>query len=119
VRRSDPVLRSALLSLAFAALSALALWRVARLDALPSWLLAVSLVTFLTWGYDKGAARLDVARVPEKVLLGLSLAGGTLGAVAGMAVFRHKSAKTGFRARLVFVIIAQVAVVVLWYLWKA
>jgi uncharacterized membrane protein YsdA (DUF1294 family) len=60
------------------------------------WLAALSLVTFLLWGYDKFQAKAGGGRVPEIVLLGLTLAGGAVGAGLGMLVFRHKIRKPVF-----------------------
>lgn len=61
-------------------------------------LLAIPLnfVNFLLFGYDKFQAKREGWRIPEKVLLGLSLFGGGLGGLAGMLVFRHKTRKNIF-----------------------
>jgi uncharacterized membrane protein YsdA (DUF1294 family) len=63
---------------------------------LAGWILAANLTAFAYYGYDKSQARRDGRRVPEVVLHGLALLGGTLGAYAGMRVFRHKTAKGPF-----------------------
>ncbi len=60
------------------------------------WLLAVSLVTFCAYGFDKAQAKLGGRRVPELVLHGLALCGGFLGGWAGRAGFRHKTRKPVF-----------------------
>lgn len=60
------------------------------------WILAVSLVTFILYGYDKTQARLGGGRVPEIVLHGLALAGGFLGGWLGRWIFRHKTRKPAF-----------------------
>ena len=86
------------------------------LDGMLSWLIAITLVTFLTYGYDKAIAGSGRTRVPEKVLLVLALAGGTLGALAGMRVFRHKTAKGSFWAKLVLIIIVQILMLVVYYI---
>lgn len=61
-------------------------------------LLAIPLnfLNFLLFGYDKFQAKRGGWRIPEKVLLGLSLFGGGLGGLAGMLVFRHKTRKNIF-----------------------
>lgn len=64
---------------------------------LASWAVAVNLVAFGYYGFDKGRARAGGPRVPEVVLHGLSAAGGALGAYAGMRVFRHKTVKGRFQ----------------------
>jgi len=75
--------------------------------------LALSLVTFLVFAWDKLLARRSRRRVSEVNLLILSLAGGALGGLAALSVFRHKSRRTSFRVilpvafflQLVFVIV--------------
>src|SRR5262245_58767464 len=64
---------------------------------LAAWLVSVNVVTFGYYGFDKARARGNNGRVPELVLHGLSCAGGTLGAYAGMRTFRHKTVKGTFR----------------------
>jgi uncharacterized membrane protein YsdA (DUF1294 family) len=61
------------------------------------WLVGVNVTAFGYYGYDKGRARASRSRVPENVLHGLAIAGGTLGAYVGMRVFRHKTIKGPFR----------------------
>ena len=51
------------------------------------YLSAMSLLTFILFGADKHKAR----RIPEKMLLGLSLLGGFTGGFLGMEFFRHKT----------------------------
>jgi len=57
------------------------------------WILSVSVITFLMYGYDKAQAQNNGSRVPEIVLHGLALAGGFLGGWLGRAVFHHKTRK--------------------------
>lgn len=66
----------------------------------------MSIITLLTFGIDKirsmvgislGPFKLSFNRVPEKTLLTLSFFGGSLGAMIGMLLFRHKSRKTRFK----------------------
>ncbi len=56
----------------------------------------LNILTFLLFGYDKLQAKQGGWRIPERVLLGLSLFGGGIGALAGMQVFRHKTRKNIF-----------------------
>jgi uncharacterized membrane protein YsdA (DUF1294 family) len=67
-----------------------------RLSALLSWIVAWTLVTFFVYGFDKQQAVRQRARVPERSLLAMGIAGGFLGALAGMIVFRHKTTKLPF-----------------------
>ena len=59
--------------------------------ALAVWLIAINLVTFAVYGIDKRRARRGAWRVPEKTLFLLPLLGGSIGALLGMRVFRHKT----------------------------
>lgn len=57
-----------------------------------------SFFTFIIWGVDKYRARARQWRIPERVLLILTLIGGAFGALTGMIVFRHKIRKPYFWA---------------------
>lgn len=84
------------------------------LTALWAWLISITVVTFMTYGYDKliaGSARL---RVPENALLALAFVGGTVGALGGMALFHHKTSKRSFQLKLVIVLLVQAALLALY-----
>ena len=55
------------------------------------YLAAVNVVTFTVYGIDKSKARRGAWRIPEKRLFLLPLLGGSVGALLGMKVFRHKT----------------------------
>lgn len=115
---SRPDLRFGCVTLGVAiSLAYLVLKLLGSLEVLGAWLLAISLVAFLTYGYDKAVAGSGHTRVPEHVLLILALAGGTIGALLGMWAFRHKTAKKSFRMRMGLVIGAQIVLVGAYYLW--
>jgi len=48
-------------------------------------------------------------------LLLLALAGGTIGALLAMRRFRHKTAKGRFQFNLLLVALAQIAIIVVYY----
>jgi uncharacterized membrane protein YsdA (DUF1294 family) len=110
------ILRYAAISTAGAILLALLIWWVFPLDGLIAWLIAINLVTFLTYGYDKSIAGTRRMRVPERVLLWLTLILGSLGAWLGMKVFHHKTAKVSFQHRFWLVVILQV-IIIFFYYW--
>ncbi|MFH1086199.1 MAG: DUF1294 domain-containing protein [Chloroflexota bacterium] len=87
--------------------SALLIWQLEAIRPWVAWLIAVSLITFLVFGYDKLMARLGRGRVPEAVLLGLAAIGGSLGALAAMPVWRHKTAKQSFRVAFWAIVVVQ------------
>jgi uncharacterized membrane protein YsdA (DUF1294 family) len=60
------------------------------------WLAALSIITFLVYGFDKARASRNGWRVPEATLHILALAGGFPGGWAGRRVFRHKTQKGFF-----------------------
>jgi uncharacterized membrane protein YsdA (DUF1294 family) len=60
----------------------------------------INLAAFFGFAWDKYCARQGLWRVPESQLLGLALLGGSLGAIAGQQVLRHKTRKQPFRSRL-------------------
>jgi uncharacterized membrane protein YsdA (DUF1294 family) len=60
------------------------------------WIGAVSLVTFILYGYDKAQAKAGGGRVPEIILHGLALAGGFMGGWLGRWIFHHKTRKLEF-----------------------
>lgn len=87
------------------------------LDWAQSWLLSITCTTFCTYGYDKLIAGTGATRVPERVLLTLAFAGGTVGALAGMRLFHHKTSKESFLERFWLVVAVQIVVIAGWYLF--
>ena len=61
------------------------------------YLFVINVITFATFGLDKRKAKKRKFRIRESVLLGLALIGGSLGAMAGMFLFHHKTRKPAFR----------------------
>lgn len=118
-RREQTILGALIITLG---LAAGATWSAHRwlpvLDWLQAWLLAVTAVTFVSYGYDKLVAGSGRTRVPERVLLTLAFAGGTLGALAGMRLFHHKTSKESFLERFWVVVAVQILLIAGWYLWR-
>lgn len=85
--------------------------------ALAVWLIAINLVTFAVYGADKRRARRGAWRVPEKTLFLLPLLGGSVGALLGMRVFRHKTKHWYFVWGVPAILLAQLALAV-WLLCK-
>lgn len=56
-----------------------------------TWLIIVNLILFTLMGSDKKRAKQRAKRVPEKLLLTFGLAGGGLGGLLAMQLFRHKT----------------------------
>ena len=79
------------------------------------YLAAVNLVTFTVYGVDKAKARRGAWRVPEKTLFLLPLLGGSVGALLGMLVFRHKTKHWYFVWGIPLILLAQIALAVWGY----
>lgn len=55
------------------------------------YLFLINAISFLLMLLDKVKAKKKLWRVPERVLLGICAAGGSLGGMLGMKLFRHKT----------------------------
>ena len=55
------------------------------------YLVAVNIAAFALMGIDKKRAINHAWRIPEKTLFLSAILGGSIGAIAGMQVFRHKT----------------------------
>ena len=82
------------------------------------YLLAVNLITFLVFGWDKRCAKKQHRRVPERTLFSLAAMGGSIGALLGMRVFHHKTLHNSFRFGIPAILLAQLVVVGLLF-WAA
>lgn len=72
-------------------------------------LIAVNVLAFAAFGFDKARAEAGAWRISEGTLLRLAFFGGTPGAYAGRALFRHKTRKQPFSGRLHAIAALQVA----------
>jgi uncharacterized membrane protein YsdA (DUF1294 family) len=70
-------------------------------------LITINSITFITFGLDKRKAVRHQRRIAENVLLTLTFLGGTIGAIAGMLFFRHKTSKKAFLMKLLVVVLIQ------------
>lgn len=82
---------------------------------LACWLVVINLITFLIFGLDKWKAKRkekkdSVRRVPEKNLLLLAAVGGSVGALLGMKVFRHKTLHRAFKIGVPVILALQVLI---------
>ena len=84
------------------------------------YLLLINLATFLVFGLDKWKAKRKekkdtVRRIPEKTLFLSALLGGSIGTIAGMQLFRHKTRHWYFVVGIPAILIVQIALVVLFF----
>lgn len=82
-------------------------------------LIALNLYAFGLFAWDKRAARLGRRRISENMLLGVALAGGSLGARLAQQWLRHKSSKRSFVWRLNAIIVVHLVLIagVVWAVW--
>lgn len=78
------------------------------------YLLLVNAAAFLAFGEDKRRAKRREWRIAEATLMGLAAAGGSLGALAGMRFFHHKTRHRKFTAGVPALLIAQIALLAKW-----
>lgn len=62
-----------------------------------SYFLIINVLAFFLCMIDKKNAIKQQIRIPEKVLLGISLIGGSFGMTIGMHLFHHKTKKLKFK----------------------
>ena len=81
------------------------------------YLLLVNLVALVVYGVDKRRAKKGKWRISEKPLFLVALIGGSVGAIAGMYLFRHITKHWYFRIGLPVILVAQL-VLTGWLLFK-
>ena len=72
------------------------------------YLIAINVITFFLYGIDKMKAQRSKWRIPEAVLLGLPVIGGTIGALFGMRVWNHKTKHKIFKYGLPLLLLIQI-----------
>ena len=63
---------------------------------------------------DKRKAIKNAWRIPEVTLMGIALIGGSVGCLAGMRIFRHKTRHPKFSIGLPVIAAIQITGVILW-----
>lgn len=71
------------------------------------YLAVMNLTGFFLMGWDKHCAKKGRRRVPERTLFVTALLGGSVGALAGMYVFRHKTKHLSFVIGIPLILILQ------------
>lgn len=60
------------------------------------YLIFINIASFILFGIDKSKAEKKEWRISEASLLGISFFGGSIGALMGMVIFKHKLSKKKF-----------------------
>ena len=77
------------------------------------YLLIVNALGFLLMLVDKRKAQKNLWRIPESTLFLMAAIGGSIGSIAGMYKFRHKTKHMKFVLGVPAILIAQIVVVYL------
>ena len=80
------------------------------------YLIAVNIIAFVMYGADKHKAKRGKWRISEKALICIAVIGGSIGALFGMYVFRHKTKHGLFCFGIPLILIAQIILV--WFLTR-
>ena len=76
------------------------------------YLVIINLIAFLLMAMDKSRARRHQWRIPEKTLFLSAILGGSIGAIAGMYTFHHKTRHWYFVIGMPAILILQVVLAV-------
>lgn len=77
------------------------------------YLILINFMTFLLFGEDKKRAVKQKWRIPERTLLLFAFFGGSIGALSGMYMFRHKIRKWKFCVGVPGILLLQVIILAL------
>lgn len=80
-------------------------------DFLYLYVAAVNVVTFFIYGLDKSKAKAGRWRIPEANLIFLAVLGGSVGALAGMRFFHHKTRKPKFYIGIPAILLIQIILI--------
>ena len=75
------------------------------------YLLIVNAVSFLLMLADKQKAKRHAWRIPESTLIGIAMIGGSIGALAGMYTFRHKTRHLKFILGIPLILVIQILLI--------
>ena len=82
--------------------------KLTDLKELTIYLVFINVLTFLLYGIDKWKARRGKWRIPEETLIWLAIVGGSIGALLGMYLFRHKTKHKKFTVGVPAILLIQV-----------
>ena len=78
--------------------------------------LLVNLLGIISMYSDKQRAKKRAFRIPESTLFAIAIIGGSIGCIAGMYVFRHKTRHWRFVYGMPFILILQILGIIALYL---
>lgn len=81
-------------------------------------LLMINLIAFIMYGLDKMKAKKDAYRISEAMLIFIAAIGGSVGAMMGMTVFRHKTQHKKFTLGVPAILLVQIILGVGLYVYQ-
>lgn len=75
------------------------------------YLIIISIITFIIYGFDKLMAKMKKSRIRETTLLTLSIIGGAFGGFLAMLLFSHKTRVNRFIIVNLFMIVLYIFLV--------
>lgn len=75
------------------------------------YLIVINLIGFLGMGLDKFKAKKKYWRTKEKTLFIIAILGGSIGSIAGMYIFRHKTKHNSFVIGMPMILAIQIGIV--------
>ena len=85
------------------------------LKAIVIYLAAINVITFIMFGADKARAAKGRWRISEAALILAVLLGGSIGALAGMRIFHHKTRHRKFTIGIPVILALQIILMVIYY----
>lgn len=79
------------------------------------YLISINTIAFIAYGIDKFKAQREMRRISEFTLLLLAFFGGSVGALMGMNVWRHKTQHWKFSIGVPMFLLLQVALTI-WFI---
>ena len=77
------------------------------------YLLIINAISFVLMLGDKRMAQKKLWRIPEATLMAVAAIGGSIGSLAGMYTFRHKTRHLKFTLGIPAILIGQIALLIL------
>lgn len=81
------------------------------------YLISINVLTFIMYGADKLMAVKHWRRIRERTLIGMALAGGSVGASFGMEMFRHKTKHNKFKIGIPLILFLHIIIGLLWFFY--
>lgn len=76
------------------------------------YLLAINIIAFIIYGFDKYKAKKHKWRIPETSLLLTAVIGGSIGAWIGMRLWHHKTIHKKFKYGIPFILTLQLILLI-------